>query len=70
MFKAKEEEAQLKYDKLQAVKSQLDQFRDEMGMPKERVTVQPLLTTSFMPNRKIVRPQIPTDDKPQSQGLF
>ena len=70
MFKAKEEEAQLKYDKLQAVKSQLDQFRDEMGMPKERVTVQPLLTTSFMPNRKIVRPQIPNDDKPQSQGLF
>ena len=63
MFKAKEEEAQLKFDKLQAVKSQLDQFKDEMGMPRERVTVQPLITTSFMPNRK-VKQSISTDDKP------
>jgi len=32
MFKAKEEEAQLKYEKIMEVKQQLNQFKDELGI--------------------------------------
>ena len=52
MFKAKEEEAQHKYEKIIEVKNQLNQFKDEMGIStQKRQLAQPLATTSFIPGR-------------------
>ena len=51
MFKAKEEEAQHQYNKLNEIKNQLNQFRDQLGYTNETRYIKPLATTSFM-NRK------------------
>jgi hypothetical protein len=53
MFKAKEEEAQQQYEKLQSVKTQLDKFKGELGICSERRQIQPLATTSFMNRTKV-----------------
>lgn len=36
MFKAREQEAQHKFDKLVALKGELNQFKEEMGMPEPK----------------------------------
>lgn len=52
MFKAKEEEAQQKYDKILELKSQFNQLKSDLGIKTQnKQYIQPLVTTHFM-NRK------------------
>lgn len=51
MFKEKEEELTVKFEKLQVLKNELKSFKEVEGI-KTKAKVQPFLTTSFM-TRKI-----------------
>jgi hypothetical protein len=49
MFKAKEEEAQQKYDRLKELKNELVCFSTKMGIPSlERRSIKPQIQTNFM----------------------
>lgn len=53
MFKAREQEAQLKFDKLLKVKDELEKIKGELGV-QDQIKIQPLNSTSFM-TRKAVK---------------